>query len=90
MQAAPCYGVGSTETLLPHVHMREGVKQSVLSVCQFVCQFVQWKILKSEYRQNSTISKTDSSIAIVKEPSYVYLTVSKAVLYPLLFQQFPI
>jgi len=32
MQAAPCYGAGSTETLLPHVRMREGVKQSVLSV----------------------------------------------------------
>ena len=25
------------ETLLPCAHMREGVKQSVLSVCQFVC-----------------------------------------------------
>ena len=36
------------------------------------------------------ISKTDSIIDIVKKVSYVYLTGSKAVLYPLLFQQFPI
>ena len=36
------------------------------------------------------ISKTDSTIDIVKKVSYVYLTGSKAVLYPLLFQQFPI
>ena len=36
------------------------------------------------------ISKTDSSIDIVKKVTYVYLIGSKAVLYPLLFQQFPI
>ena len=28
------------EHSLPHACMREGVKQSVLSVCQFVCLFV--------------------------------------------------
>ena len=38
------------------------------------------------------ISKTDSGIDIVKKkwPSYVYLIETKAVVYPLLFQQFPI
>ena len=36
------------------------------------------------------ISKTDSSIGIVKKVIYVYLIGSKVVLYPLLFQQFPI
>ena len=36
------------------------------------------------------ISKTDSSIDIVKKVTYVYLIGSKAVLYPLLFQRFPI
>ena len=36
------------------------------------------------------ISKTDSSIDIVKNVAYVHLIGTKAVLYPLLFQQFPI
>ena len=36
------------------------------------------------------ISKTDSTTDIVKKVSYVYFTGSKVVLYPLLFQQFPI
>ena len=36
------------------------------------------------------ISKTDSSIDIVKKLIYVYLIGSKVVLYSLLFQQFPI
>ena len=49
---------------LPRVHMHEGIKQFVLSVCQFV--------------------------SLVKKVTYVYLIGSKAVLYPLLFQQFPI
>ena len=34
------------------------------------------------------ISKTDSSIDIVKKVTYVYLIGSKVVLYPLLIQQF--
>ena len=29
-----------TPLFLPRAHMREGVKQLVLSVCQFVCLFV--------------------------------------------------
>ena len=37
-----------------------------------------------------TISKTESSIDIVKKVTYVYLTGSKVVLYSLVFQQFPI
>ena len=36
------------------------------------------------------ISKTESSIDIVKKVTYVYFIGSKAVLYPLLFQQLPI
>ena len=70
--------------------MREGVKQLVLSICQFVCQFVWQKILNLNIDRVKMISKTDSSIDIVKKVTYVYLTGSKAVLYPLLFQQFPI
>ena len=49
----------SNSVSLPRARMREGVKQFVLSVCQFVglsvCQFVslsvRLKIFKSEYRQ---------------------------------------
>ena len=70
---------------LPHTRMHEGVKQFVcLSVSLFVSLV---ESFKSEYRQ---ISKTDSSIDIVKKVTYVYLIGSKAVLCPLLFQQFPI
>ena len=58
--------------------MREGVKWLVLSVCQFVCQFV--SPVKIEYRQVETVS-----IEIVKKVTYVYLIESKVVLYPLLF-----
>ena len=69
---------------LPHTRMHEGVKQFVcLSVSLFVSLV---ESFKSEYRQ---ISKTDS-IDIVKKVTYVYLIGSKAVLYSLLFQQFPI
>ena len=32
--------VTNEELLLSRVHMREGVKKSVLSVCEYVCQFV--------------------------------------------------
>ena len=71
--------------------MREGVKAISLvhlSVCLFVSlsgeKFLNLNI------DRMMISKTDSTIDIVKKVSYVYLTGSKAVLYPLLFQQFPI
>ena len=36
---------------LPRARMCEGVKQFVLSVCQFVSLSVRWKNFKSEYRQ---------------------------------------
>ena len=36
------------------------------------------------------ISKTNCSIGIIKKVIYVHLIGSKVVLYPLLFQQFPI
>ena len=32
--------VTNKELLLPHAHMHEGVKKSVLSICQSICQFV--------------------------------------------------
>ena len=36
----------------PRAHAQRGFKQLVLSICQFVCQFVSpVKNLKSEYRQ---------------------------------------
>ena len=60
--------------LLPRARMREGVKQLVLSICQFVCQFVWQKILNLNIDRVKMISKTDSSIDIVKKVTYVYLT----------------
>ena len=49
--------------VLPHVRLYKGVKQSRLSVCQFVSPVK--KFLRPRYRQG-TVSKTDSSIEIKK------------------------
>ena len=69
--------------------MRKGVKQSVLFVCQSVCQSVSQS---NEKFLNLNIDrvKTDSSIDFVRKVTYVYLIGSKTLLYPLLFQEFPI
>ena len=45
------FRINCTLSYLPSVRMFEGVKQLVLSICQFVSLSVQLKNFKFEYRQ---------------------------------------
>ena len=71
------------------MRMRERVKQLPLSVYQSVCQFL--SLVEKFLNLNIDKVKRFVKLTIVKKKvTYVYLIGSKAVLYPLLFQQFPI
>ena len=65
--------------------MCEVVKKLVLSVCQSVCQFV------SPVKKNLNLDiDRVKPFTKLTEVTYLYFIGSKAVLYAVLFQQFPI